>query len=82
MQTIINTRCDLDGNGSPDQSFSGVPCDNHLSYQDTSDLDGDGSTTDFIVRNVKGGRSTILAYAIGEESFVDANGSGFYDWMR
>ena len=25
------------------------------------------------------GRSTILAYAIGEESFVDANGNGSYD---
>lgn len=28
---------------------------------------------------VFGGRSTILAYAIGEESFVDANGNGQYD---
>ena len=27
----------------------------------------------------RGGRSTILVYAIGEESFVDANGNGRYD---
>jgi hypothetical protein len=28
---------------------------------------------------VFGGRSTILAYAIGEETFIDANGNGQYD---
>jgi hypothetical protein len=29
--------------------------------------------------NIFGGRSTILATAIGEESFIDANGNGLYD---
>lgn len=81
VQTIFNTNCDLDGDGIPNQSFSGVPCLNPLSYLDTTDLDRDGDTTDYIVRNVKGGRSTVLAHAIGEESFVDANGSGYYDWI-
>lgn len=27
------------------------------------------------------GRNTILATTLGEESFVDANGSGLYDWI-
>lgn len=28
---------------------------------------------------IRGGRSTILAYALGEETFVDRNGNGLYD---
>ena len=29
--------------------------------------------------NVTGGRSTVLAYTVGEESFVDVNGNGVFD---
>jgi hypothetical protein len=39
----------------------------------------DSETTPTNPGQVFGGRSTILAYAIGEESFVDANGNGQYD---
>lgn len=39
----------------------------------------DNAATPTYPGQVFGGRSTILAYAIGEESFVDANGNGQYD---
>ena len=39
----------------------------------------DVAATPLYPGQVFGGRSSVLAYAIGEESFVDANGNGKYD---
>jgi hypothetical protein len=59
---------------------TGLPC---LYNNATSALIGAGTTGEPVFYGGLGpfykGRSTILATAIGEESFVDANGNGKYD---
>lgn len=71
--TITSLECDLNGDGAIDGSdtnpATGIPCANLL--VDPADPDYPGQ--------IFGGRTTITATAIGEESFVDANGNGLYD---
>lgn len=52
-------------------AVTGVPCITALEDQLDPDYPG----------QIYGGRTTILAYAVGEETFVDANGNGFYDYI-
>lgn len=75
--TINELACDTDADGiadldsAGDPVVAGVPCLTPL--VDPLDIDFPGQ--------IYGGRSTILAYADGEESFVDSNGNGIYDWI-
>ena len=92
--TLDNTRCDSGHNGVPDSDSAGnrvplgVPCP-PLAVDDTNveAITGRATTSVLVGPNrlfpgqIFGGRSTILAYATGEESFVDANGNGIYDWI-
>lgn len=50
---------------------TGVPCTTALEDQLDPDFPG----------QIYGGRTTVLAYAVGEETFVDANGNGLYDYV-
>lgn len=79
IQTISDVDCDINGDFIGDNGTTGVPCLDPLYYLDTNDLDDDGSTADYIVGQIYGGRTTILAYAVGEESFIDSNSNGRYD---
>lgn len=56
--------------GCPDAGGASVPCTSFLTSPLPDTTDG----------QIFGGRSTVLAYALGEESFIDANGNGFYDY--
>jgi hypothetical protein len=65
----------------------GVPCPvltgnvvvGELTGSNFTSVIADSATSPTYPGQVFGGRSTVLAYAIGEESFVDANGNGQYD---
>lgn len=61
---------------SPDE-VSGIPCAAFL--RNTLDP-GYGTDTDD-PGQIFGGRTTVLAYATGEEWFDDANGNGLYDYV-
>ena len=70
---IDELECDNNADGTGDNGGAiNIPCINPL--VDPADIDFPGQ--------IFGGRSSVLAYAIGEESFVDANGNGFYDWIE
>jgi hypothetical protein len=72
---ITQLACDSNFDGTPDTDSgggaigTGNPCPTVLT--DPADIDFPGQ--------IYGGRSTILAYATGEESFIDSNGNGLYD---
>lgn len=72
---ISQIACDSDFDGTADLDSgggaigTGNPCPTVLT--DPADIDFPGQ--------IYGGRTTILAYATGEESFVDSNGNGLYD---
>ena len=66
VRTINNTACDFDNNG-PANDTTGVPC-----------FDGVNA---FPLGQIFAGRTTIMAFALGDESFVDSNGNGFYDFI-
>lgn len=74
---IIDIACDSDADGTADTDSDGItvplekPCPTLL--VDPADIDFPGQ--------IYGGRTSILAYGIGEESFVDSNGNGIYDWI-
>ena len=65
----------------------GIPCAMLTGNAMVAELTGNATTsviadiaaTPTYPGQVFGGRSTVLAYAIGEETFVDANGNGQYD---
>ncbi|HSG60785.1 MAG TPA: hypothetical protein VLA24_05050 [Pseudomonadales bacterium] len=90
---LLNSSCDSDSNGTADVDSQGAtiaatPCP-VLSVANTDVGNVTGSNFTSVLFDlagdpdypgqVFGGRSTILAYAIGEESFVDANGNGVFD---
>lgn len=60
----------LDNRVCANTGASGSPCDTDGTIA--------GSTAVGFTQ-VFGGRSTVLAHAIGEESFIDSNGNGLYD---
>ncbi|MEX2366576.1 MAG: hypothetical protein WD601_08220, partial [Pseudohongiellaceae bacterium] len=72
---INELACDSNADGTADTDSTGAtvdpgnPCPTAL--VDPSDIDFSGQ--------IYGGRTTILAYAQGEESFVDSNANGLYD---
>ncbi len=72
---ITQLACDSNFDGTPDTDSgggaigTGNPCPTVLT--DPADIDFPGQ--------IYGGRTTILAYATGEESFIDSNGNGLYD---
>lgn len=92
--TINNTRCDSNHDGTADVGTGGTvefgnPCP-PLDGTDTNVAALTGSAfTSVLVDTadqtfpgqIFGGRTTIMAYAIGEESFIDSNGNGIYDWI-
>lgn len=93
--TVNNTRCDSNHDGTADVDSAavtvpfGVPCPVlNASDSNVLALTGNGFTSVLVDATdqtfpgqVFGGRTTIMAYAIGEESFIDANGNGVYDWI-
>ncbi len=67
MRTIDNTACDWDNDGPDGDDTTGDPC-----FQ---------ASNEYPLGQIYSGRTTILAYALGDESFVDSNGNGFYDYV-
>jgi|GEM_PF-796264 hypothetical protein len=67
MRTINNTACDWDDDGADGDDTTGDPC---FVVGET-----------FPLGQVYSGRTTILAYAVGDESFIDSNGNGIYDYI-
>ena len=98
VPSLQNTNCDQDLDGTADVGVpNGTPCGPTAVTAPallTAELAQiTGSTTTTVLRSptsnsaaypgqVFGGRTTILAHAIGEESFIDANGNGMYDWVE
>lgn len=82
---------DHDSNGATaDVSVpAGVPCPRFTGFDaNVSTLTGNGfrsilvdSADQTFPGQIFGGRSSIIAYAIGEEAFIDSNGNGIYDWV-
>ncbi|WAJ69078.1 hypothetical protein [Catenovulum adriaticum] len=61
--------CDVGNDNDPanDVPAQGVPCYDSVNLQPLP------------LTRPRSGRANILAYAVGEESFVDSNGNGYYD---
>ena len=72
---IASHGCDLNGS-----FITGVPCSAGATFPEIAGPLTDRDDPDF-PGQVYGGRNTILAYAIGEESFIDANADGRYSWI-
>lgn len=79
MRTIYNTACDINGDGVSDTL--GQPC---LGWE-IINRGGVGQLAIPVAHplgQIYSGRTTIMAYAIGEETFIDSTGSGFYDTVK
>jgi hypothetical protein len=61
----------------PFSNVTGVPCRASARAATTA-----ASAYNFGLGQPYGARSTILAYALGEESFIDTNGNGQYDFAE
>ncbi|PKH59162.1 invasin [Shewanella sp. Choline-02u-19] len=84
-QTIDKTgACSLDWTSQNPRPFESVTVTCTAPFDGSSTPPCIGSNlasgTDFIIQEPRPGRATITAYAIGEESFVDLNGNGQYDF--
>jgi len=66
MRTLANTACDHDGGGA-DHFDEDLPCPTY--------------NFNFPLGQIYSGRTTILAYADGDESFDDLSGNGLYDYV-
>lgn len=74
MKNLEDTACDYDQNGVSEHQSANLPCPTHL-------FDYPLGTVAAEEGQIRSGRTTILAYALGDESFVDSNGNGFYDYV-
>lgn len=77
-----NLFCDEDNN--PDNNVlqtpgNGVPCLTTTRSAEQSGVNGNRAAFKGGMGQPYGGRATILATAVGEESFIDTNGNGLYD---